>query len=542
MNQFAAYLQKHLDGEVLAGDDVREHFATDASPLRIPPKMVVYPRHETDIRRVLAWCEQFAAKGVKMPITARGGGTDLTGASIGPGIVLALGAHLNNLLEFEGRRGLFRLQAGCDLNQWQQFLSSQYRFFPPTKNAVMGATIGGAVANNSGSHYSEKYGLTDRYIRRLRVVLSNGEVIIAERLTRRQTLKKLNQSNLEGEIYRQLIQFWPRYDDILRDLPANHHLGYNLRQVRLEDGGYNLVPLFVGSQGTLGVVTEIEVATRPFNPVPLSALLACPNFKDLVALVFEIKKYRPAAIEMFDRTTLKSIQKLAPGLLDSYDLNLAKTAAVLLVEFDDSSYRRAWRKLKRVVKKARYYGADCRPMSSFAQQQQVERLREATSFILTDTSGRKKRPIVGLEDAQLPLEQLDDFYRSATELFRKLQLTFGAWGNIGLGQLRVVPKLSLDDIASRRRYFRLLEAYFGLVRQHGGQTSTFHNDGRLRGPYLKQGLDKDLYKLQREIKKLFDPKNLLNAGVKFDADSATNLKQLKHYQGWGQFYQRLPRL
>ena len=215
---------------------------------------------------------------------------------------------------------------------------------------------------------------------------------------------------------------------------------------------------------------------------------------------------------------------------------------MLLVEFDDSSYRRAWRKLKRVTKKARYYGVDCRPMSSFGQQQQVERLREATSFIVTDTSGRKKRPVVGLEDAQLPLEQLDDFYRSATELFRKLQLTFGAWGNIGLGQLRVVPKLSLDDIASRRRYFRLLEAYFGLVRKHGGQTSTFHNDGRLRGPYLKQGLDKDLYKLQCEIKKLFDPKNLLNAGVKFDADSATNLKQLKHYQGWGQFYQHLPRL
>ncbi len=542
MNQFAAYLQKHLDGEVLVGDDAREHFATDASPLRIPPKMVVYPRHETDIRRVLAWCEQFATKGVKMPVTARGGGTDLAGASIGPGIVLALGTHLNNLLEFEGRRGLFRLQAGCDLNQWQQFLSSQYRFFPPTKNAVMGATIGGAVANNSGSHYSEKYGLTDRYIRRLRVVLSNGEVIVAERLTRRQTLKKLNQSNLEGEIYRQLIQFWPRYDDILRDLPADHHLGYNLRRVRLEDGGYNLVPLFVGSQGTLGIVTEIEVATRPFNPAPLSILLACPNFKDLVALVFEIKKYQPAAIEMFDRTTLKSIQKLAPGLLDSYDLNLAKTAAVLLVEFDDSSYRRAGRKLKRVTKKARYYGVDCRPMSSFAQQQQVERLREATSFILTDTSGRKKRPVIGMEDAQLPLEQLDDFYRSATELFRKLQLTFGAWGNIGLGQLRVVPKLSLDDIASRRRYFRLLEAYFSLVRKHGGQTSIFHNDGRLRGPYLKQGLDKDLYKLQREIKKLFDPKNLLNAGVKFDADSATNLKQLKHYQGWGQFYQHLPRL
>ena len=542
MNRFATYLQKHLDGEVLVGEDVREHFATDAGPLRIPPKIVVYPRHETDIRKVLSWCEQFAAKGVKMPVTARGGGTDLAGASVGPGIVLSLSAHLNNLLEFEGRRGYFRLQAGSDLNQWHQFLASQYRFFPPTKNAVPGATIGGAVANNSGSHYSEKYGLTNRYIRRLRVILSNGEVIIAEHLTRRQTLKKLNQSNLEGEIYRQLIQLWPRYDDLIRDLPPDQHLGYDLRRVRLEDGGYNLVPLFVGSQGTLGIVTEIEIATRPFNPVPLSAILTCPNFKDLVALVFEIKKQRPAAVEMLDRTALKSIQRLAPGFLDNYDFDLNKTAAVLLIEFDDPSYRRAWRKLKRVAKKARYYEVDCRPMPTFADQQQVERLRQATSFILTDTTGRSGRPVVGFEDVRLPLEQFDDFYRAATEMFRKSRLTFATWGNIGLGQLRTFPKLSLDDLAARRRYLKLLDAYFKLVRQHSGQIGVFHNDGRLRGPQLKSSLDPGLYDIQLEIKNLFDPNNLLNAGVKFDANPDANLKQLKHQQGWGRLYQRLPRL
>ena len=542
MNRFATYLQKHLDGEVLVGEEAREYFATDASPLSITPKIVVYPRHENDICKVLSWCEQFAAKGIKMPVTVRGGGTDLTGASIGPGVILVLNGHLNNLLEFEGRRGLFRLQAGCDLGQWQHFLASQYRFFPPTKGAAPGATIGGAIANNSGSHYSEKYGPTSRYIHRLRVVLSNGEVIIAERLTRRQTLRKLNQSNLEGEIYRQLIQLWPRYDEQISHLPDNYHVGYDLRQVRLPDGGYNLVPLFTGSQGTLGVVTEAEVATRPFNPVPLAALLTCPNFKDLVALVFEIKKQGPAAIEMFDRGALKAIDRLAPGFLNSYEINPTKTAAVLLVEFDDHSYRRAWRKLKRVTKKARYYGVDCRVMSSFAQQQQVERLRGATSFILTDVSSSGNRPVLGFEDVQLPLEQFEDFYRQAGEMFRKARLNFTAWGSIGLGQLRLAPKMSLNDVAGRRRYLKLLESYLKLAYQHGGQSNTFHNDGRLRGPYLKQELDPDLYNIQLEVKNIFDPNNLLNAGVKFDADKADNLKRLKHQRGWGRFYQQLPRL
>lgn len=542
MNRFATYLQKHLDGEVLVGEEIRDYFARDAGPLSVVPKIIVYPRHENDVSKVLSWCEQFAAKGVKMPVTVRGGGTDLTGASVGSGVILVLNSHLKNLLEFEGRRGLFRLQSGCDLGQWHQFLASQYRFFPPTKGAAPAATIGGAIANNSGSHYSEKYGLTNRYIRRLRVVLSNGEVIIAERLSRRQTLRKLNQSDFEGEVYRQLIQLWPRYDEQISQLPDNYHTGYDLRGVRLADGGYNLVPLLAGSQGTLGVVTEAEVATRPFNPVPLAALLTCPNFKDLVALVFEIKKQRPAAIEMFDKGALKAIDRLAPGFLGGYELNLSKTAAVLLVEFDDHSYRRAWRKLKKVTKKARYYGVDCRVMSSFAQQQQVERLRGATSFILTDVSSSGNRPVMGFEDAQVPLEQFEDFYRQAGEMFRKSRLNFAAWGNIGQGQLRLAPKLNLDDMAGRRRYLKLLESYLKLVRQHGGQSNTFHNDGRLRGPYLKQELEPDLYDIQKEIKNIFDPNNLLNPGVKFGADKADNLKRLKQQRGWGRFYQQLPRL
>ena len=542
VNRFATYLQKHLDGEVLVGEEAREHFATDASPLSIMPKIVVYPRHESDVCKVLSWCDQFATKGVKMPVTVRGGGTDLAGASVGPGVILALNSHLNSLLEFESRRGLFRLQAGCDLGQWHQFLASQYRFFPPTKGAAPGATIGGAIANNSGSHYSEKYGPTNRYIRRLRVVLSNGEAITAERLTRRQTLRKLNQSDLEGEIYRQLIQFWPRYDEQISHLPDNYHVGYDLRGVRLPDGGYNLIPLLAGSQGTLGVVTEAEIATRPFNPVPLAALLTCPNFKDLVALVFEIKKQHPASIEMFDRGALKTIDKLAPGFLAGYELNLPKTAAVLLVEFDDHSYRRIWRKLKRVAKKARYYGVDCRVMSSFVQQQQVERLRQATSFILTDVAASGSRPVMGFEDVQLPLEQFEDFYRQAAEMFRKSRLNFAAWGNIGLGQLRLAPKLNLDEAAGRRRYLKLLESYLKLARQHGGQSNTFNNDGRLRGAYLKSELEPDLYEIQLEIKNLFDPSGLLNPGVKFGADKADNLKHLKHQRGWGRFYQQLPRL
>ena len=540
MNQFANYLQQHLDGEVLTSDDVRDYFATDASVLAIKPKIVIYPRHEVDIRKVLLWCDQFANKGLIMPVTSRGGGSDLTGAAIGRGVVMVFTAHMNKLLEFERRKGYCRLQPGCPNSQWQQFLAAQQRFFPPTKGGDPQATIGGAVANNSGGYYSHKYGLTGDYISRLRVVLSNGEIITAGPLSRRQTLKKVYQSTLEGEIYRKLIQLWPRYEARLQSWPQAGQIGYNLRNVRQDDGGYNLIPLFVGSQGTLGIISQVEAASRPFNPVPLSVILPLKKIKDLPPLVAEIKKQRPASLEMIDGESLRRVSQISKAFFDDYSFEVSNLAAVLLVEFDNPSYRRAWSSLKKVVKKAEYYGVDCAVMSTNIKQQQFDRLREATSFIITDSS-RQSRHLPGFEDAYIPLDQFLDFYKKAKELFKRQRINLLVWGNIGLGQVKVWPKINLGEATGRNRYFNLLEDYWQLVTKFGGQASCLHNDGQIRGPNIIQQVPEDIYQIMAEVKNIFDPFGILNPQVKLGASRKQNSDNLKSDYNWGRFYQNWPR-
>ena len=133
MKRLAKYLQKHLDGEVMIGEDVCNYFAKDGSVLKIKPRIVVYPRHEQDIQKVMLWCSQLAIKKKTIPVTCRGGGTGTTGASLGGNIVLALNSHLNSLIEYDSHRGGFRLQAGAGLEYWQQFLASQYRFLSTNK-------------------------------------------------------------------------------------------------------------------------------------------------------------------------------------------------------------------------------------------------------------------------------------------------------------------------------------------------------------------------------------------------------------------------
>ena len=540
MKRLVVYLQKHLDGEVLTSDDARRYFAQDASPLKIKPQIIIYPRHEDDVRKVFLWVDQLAQKGIEMPVTCRGAGTDLYGASLGSGIILVLSTHLNNLIEYESRSGYFQLQSGCQVNQWKQFLSSQNRFIPALKDGLGTATIGGAVANNSGSNYSLKYGRLGRYIDHLRVVLSNGEAIWAEKISRREVAKKVQQSTLEGEIYRQLVEVRSRHLDLIEQTDQSVTNCYDLESISAADGSFNLIPLFVGSQGTLGTITEVGLTTSYYNPNPLMLLLQCPDLENCLGLVSEIKKHRPAAIEMFDGASLSYIDQIAPSFFDGYQIDLDVTQALLIVEFDH--HRRPWRQAKKVIKLATSYDIDCQLMGSTKEQIQIERLRRASCFILTDNPTANRRYLPGFNDILMPLDRLTDFYLAAKKLFDRHRLDLMMWGNVGYGQLTVMPALSLKRPADRQDYLQLLKKYFQLVTKHGGQISGFYNQGRLKAGFIKSAISPELYQIQLEVKQTFDPYGILNPNVKINHNTADNLELLKNRYNLGDLYQQLPKI
>ncbi len=149
MNKVAHYLQEHLVGEVMTSADARKYFSTDASVFSIPPAIVVYPRNENDVRKAARFTWQLAERGRIIPITARGAGTDQSGAAIGPGIIMSFPAHLNKILEFDGKSGSVTVESGINYAKLQQTLYTNNRFLPPFPASVEYSTIGGAIANNA---------------------------------------------------------------------------------------------------------------------------------------------------------------------------------------------------------------------------------------------------------------------------------------------------------------------------------------------------------------------------------------------------------
>ncbi|MGH7239709.1 MAG: FAD-binding oxidoreductase, partial [Candidatus Saccharimonadales bacterium] len=268
MNKVGQYLQEHLIGEVVDSAEAIEFFSTDMSIFRVKPGLIVYPRNENDVRKTARFSWQLAERGRIVPITARGAGTDLSGAAIGDGVVMVLPAHLHHILDIDNRSGVIVAEPGANFAKVQQALEHAGRFLPPAPASAEYSTIGGAVMNNAGGEASFKYGNMRNFVRLVRLVLANGEVIDTGRVSKRELNKKLGLSTFEGEIYRALDTLIEENQELIKKLElkvSKNNAGYALNEVKRKDGSFDLTPLMVGSQGTLGIISEVTIDSETYS-------------------------------------------------------------------------------------------------------------------------------------------------------------------------------------------------------------------------------------------------------------------------------------
>lgn len=544
MSKVAQYLQEHLLGEVTSSAAVRKHFAHDGSILQVMPSVVVYPRNESDVRKTARFAWQLAERGRKLPITARGAGTDLSGAAIGSGLVLVFPAYMNRVLVLDNKTGSVAVEPGINYGKLQQTLQTYHRFLPPYPASAEYSTVGGAIANNASGEKSVKYGDTLQYVRSLRVVLANGEVIETGRISKRELSKKLGLATFEGEIYRSVDSLLEEHADVIaqagRSVAVNT-AGYNLAAVKRKDGSIDLTPLFVGSQGTLGIITEAVLSTELDNPHTTLFAGFFDDVQHLSSAVNELRKLpeRPSALEMIDDSLLRMLEKLNPAQLKSV-ISKPLPKAVLLVEFDTANQRAHKRLTKRAEKILQQYAADWRRETDPVEQDKLWSLRYASATIISHAEGNL-RALPFVEDGAVPTDKLAEYLEATYELFRKHQLTAALWGRVGDGSLRLQPFLDLGQIGDRQKLFRLADEYYALLVKLGGTTSGSHGDGRLRARYLPQLYGKDMYNVLAKLKVAFDPHNILNPGVKFGSSADDVKAMLRPEYTLGHLYSHLPR-
>lgn len=544
MNKVAHYLQEHLVGEVMTGSDARKYFATDASIFTIPPAIVVYPRNENDVRKAARFIWQLAERGRIIPITARGSGTDQSGAAIGPGVVMAFPAHLNRVLEFDGKSGTVTVEPGINYGKLQQTLHTHNRFLPPFPASLEYSTIGGAIANNAGGEKSVKYGTTRDFVRSLRVVLANGEVIETRRLSKRELNKKLGLSSFEGEVYRGLDALIDENSKLIKDFDlqvTKNSAGYALSEVRRKDGSFDLTPLLVGSQGTLGIVTEATLATEPHNPNTTLIAAQIDDLATMQGLVQELKGLSdpPSSIEVVDSNLLEFVQKHNPNQLKDI-MSPPFPKIVLLVEFDSVSERSQKRMVKKTSKLLSKHEIVFSVETDPQKRDEMWKIRHSAAAVLAHSEGTARAlPII--EDGIVPLDKFAEYLNGVYELFSRHNLQSAVWGHAGDANVHIQPFLDLAQLGDRQKVFKIIDEYYNLVISLGGSTSGEHGDGRLRAPYLPKLYGQEMYSLFTKVKQVFDPYGILNSGVKIGVQLEDVKGILRNDYSLDHLYQHMPR-
>ncbi len=514
MNKVAHYLQQHLTGEILTSPDVLEHFSTDESILSVKPILVAHPRNEQDIRKTARFSWQLAERGKIIPITIRGKGRDQTGASLGDGIVLSTTAHMNKIIQLDPKSGDVTVQVGANAGKLQQTLYTHGRYIPSFPVDDERVTVGGIIGNNDLVGEAYAYGPISELTHKLRVVLANGEIIETGRLSKRELNKKLGLASFEGEVYRSLDSLIEENSDLIESIRSseNGFAGYSIAEVKLSDGSFDLTPLFVGAQGTLGLVTEATLLARQHDPKREMVVAFFDDASHAFAAVDEINslKKTPLSVDFLDESVVDYAKKTNPSVLKSTFGN-STPAITLFITYNegDNMGKRDVKKMHKILEKL----TDDVVITDDENFEQWQAASHLAGLFLAH-SENDLRPLPVIPGATIPVGALSDFLLKAKDLIATVTGRPAIlYGQAGLGVVHAVPLFNVSQLGDRQKVFKLIDAYYSLVAEYRGTIAGAVKSGRLLNAQLPKFMSEEQLALMKKIKKVFDPYSMLNPGV-----------------------------
>jgi FAD/FMN-containing dehydrogenase len=515
MSKVAAYLQEHILGEVTTNPAVLAALGRDMSVLEITPEMAVYPRVTNDIRKIARFTWQLAEKGHVLPITVRGNGSDETGGAIGKGISVVMPAHMDKVFEFDAKQKLLRLQPGANAATVNAALQLQGMVVPSFPTSARYNTVGGIVSSGSNGPLAGKYGDVGDWVTQLEIVLANGDILQTERLSKRDLNKRKGLQTFEGEIYRSLDNLIEDNAQLIAEkiaVDVRDNTGYNaISKVKQKDGSFDLTPLFVGAQGTLGIISEMIMKTDFASASMAVAAVAFADAQAARDALDQLYELKPAFVETYDGDLFTMAE--ARGKKYDFLKNAGgSVSTVVLVGFDDFSERARTKKLKRVEKLLAKTDAYIETAEDEAADELMV-LREVTALIAAPDGKTASAPPL-IDGAYVPRERSEEFLTAVKEMAAKYAIALPFHSRVLESTFYARPVLQLHKVGDKQKIFKLLDEYSNMVAYFGGHLIGNGSEGRVKARFAYAQLDPDVLALYSAVKAVFDPHGILNPGVK----------------------------
>lgn len=511
-------LEATLEGEVDFGEPTRTLYATDASIYEVPPAGVVFPADREDVRRVVDYAREHGVS-----ITPRGAGSSLTGNAIGEGIVLDCERHMDGIVDVDPEAKTATVEPGVVLDRLNDRLAADGLYFPPDPSTSSTCTIGGMVANDAAGAHSVRHGTTRDNVVAIECVLADGTVVTLDRREGDRLESLCSREDRAGTLARTLRSIGQEHADAIeRQYPdvERNSSGYDLVESVAADGSWvDLSKLFVGSEGTLGVITEVTLAVTERPEQRAGALVFYEDVIAAAAAVEPTLTADPSAVELVDADVL-GYARDAWG----FDLVPDDAGAALLVEVEGDAATIDER-LDAAIAAAETDGSigleRAGVGSDVATDVDLETLwtiRKASNPLLNRRQG-DEQALSFVEDAAIPPERLPDYLERVRDVLLEYDLDASVFGHAGQGVLHVKPFLNLKTERDRELLRTVSEEIHEIVLELGGCVSGEHGDGRLRSAYLEEMYGEDLYEAFQELKRGADPWDVFNpAKVVPDSD------------------------
>lgn len=535
-----AQLAPLIKGEVDTAPATLETYSHDASLFEVRPQVVVYPKTAADVQALIKYVAANKQAQPDLSITARSAGTDMSGAAINDSIIADFNRHFTAIEEITGDSA--HAQPGVFYREFEKATLQHKALMPSYPASRELCTIGGMVNNNSGGEKSLEYGKTENFVNEIEVVLSDGSLVKMGPITKAQLDAKMARQDFEGQIYRDVFKLVDEhYDAIKAAKPhvSKNSTGYNLWDVWDRDAQtFNLANALIGAQGTLGFVTDIRFRLVPARPHSGLLVLFLHDIDRLGEVINKVLEYKPATFESFDDVTLWLSIRFMPSFLkmlgpvrfikllislipDGFMLLHGIPKLILMVEFNGETRDEVRTKIKALHKdlniKHSYYEITASEEDPTEESSEKYWLMRRQSFQLLRSKVKDKHTAPFIDDLVVNPEHLTDFLPKMRKIIKKYDLFATIAGHMGDGNFHIIPLMKLEERDEREKLKPAMTETNELVLSYHGVLSGEHNDGLIRGPWLERAYGPEIYGYFKDLKRIFDPQDILNPHKKADA-------------------------
>ncbi|MPR35084.1 FAD-linked oxidase C-terminal domain-containing protein [Salmonirosea aquatica] len=495
---------------------IRRLYATDASVYQELPLAVALPRHEEDIRRLIAFATRH-----HITLIPRAAGTSLAGQVVGNGLVVDISKYFDKILEVNAEEKWVRVQPGVIRDDLNKHLAPYGLLFGPETSTASRAMIGGMIGNNSCGLHSIVWGSTRDHLLEVKVLLADGSEAVFSESTTPDFLQKVAATSANSKRQQAIYAgMWgiisnPIDQELIeKSFPkksvTRRNSGYALDSLNTGES-INLARLIAGSEGTLCFITEAKLNLVDLPPAAVGVV--CVHTRSLAETLHANRvamRHAPKASELVDKYIMDFTKEHHEYSKNRFFLE-GDPAALLLVEF--------WGDTEEQVQKLALAFTDdlklealcyAYPLLFGADATKAWDIRKAGLGLIRNLPG-DTQPVNLIEDCAVAVEDLPDYIADLEQVLARHQLHASYYAHAGAGQLHVEPMINLKTSEGKHKFREVLADTAVLVKKYRGALSGEHGDGRLRGEFIPFMMGDEVYELFRQVKRIWDPAGVFNA-------------------------------